>query len=128
MTQMLHLHPTHNAFDRKRQLAELDYVVSSEAAARSLAENYVGLPVEACVLVYLRVNALRYACAGSDFRAGRLRGKRERSRRCQARRLAFSAAQRAVEGKMTTRNAATRRSSGRIGFPSCSRSCRASRR
>jgi p-hydroxybenzoate 3-monooxygenase len=47
MTQMLHLHPTHNAFDRKRQLAELAYVVSSEAAARSLAENYVGLPVEA---------------------------------------------------------------------------------
>jgi p-hydroxybenzoate 3-monooxygenase len=47
MTQMLHLHPTHNAFDRKRQLAELDYVVSSQAAARSLAENYVGLPVEA---------------------------------------------------------------------------------
>src|SRR5262245_29811991 len=46
MTQMLHLHPTHNAFDRKRQLAELDYVVSSEAAACSLAENYVGLPVE----------------------------------------------------------------------------------
>jgi p-hydroxybenzoate 3-monooxygenase len=46
MTQMLHLHPTHNAFDRKRQLAELAYVVSSEAAARSLAENYVGLPVE----------------------------------------------------------------------------------
>jgi len=28
-------------------VAELDYVVSSEAAARSLAENYVGLPVEA---------------------------------------------------------------------------------
>jgi p-hydroxybenzoate 3-monooxygenase len=46
MTQMLHLHPTHNAFDRKRQLAELAYVVTSEAAARSLAENYVGLPVE----------------------------------------------------------------------------------
>ena len=46
MTQMLHLHPTHNAFDRKRQLAELDYVTSSEAGARSLAENYVGLPVE----------------------------------------------------------------------------------
>jgi len=46
MTQMFHLHPTHNTFDRKRQLAELDYVVSSEAAARSLAENYVGLPVE----------------------------------------------------------------------------------
>ncbi len=47
MTQLFHLDPSHNAFDRKRQLAELDYVVSSEAAARSLAENYVGLPVEA---------------------------------------------------------------------------------
>jgi p-hydroxybenzoate 3-monooxygenase len=47
MTQMFHLHPNNNAFDRKRQLAELDYVVSSEAAARSLAENYAGLPVEA---------------------------------------------------------------------------------
>jgi p-hydroxybenzoate 3-monooxygenase len=46
MTQLLHLHPGDNAFDRKRQLAELDYVVSSEAGARSLAENYVGLPVE----------------------------------------------------------------------------------
>jgi len=46
MTQLFHLDPTHNAFDRKRQLAELDYVVSSEAAARSLAENYVGLPME----------------------------------------------------------------------------------
>jgi p-hydroxybenzoate 3-monooxygenase len=47
MTQMLHLAPTHNAFDRKRQLAELDYVTSSEAASISLAENYTGLPVEA---------------------------------------------------------------------------------
>jgi p-hydroxybenzoate 3-monooxygenase len=46
MTQMLHVDPTHNSFDRKRQLAELDYVVSSEAAARSLAENYAGLPLE----------------------------------------------------------------------------------
>jgi p-hydroxybenzoate 3-monooxygenase len=47
MTQLFHLDPSHNTFDRKRQLAELDYVTSSEAAARSLAENYVGLPVEA---------------------------------------------------------------------------------
>jgi p-hydroxybenzoate 3-monooxygenase len=46
MTQLFHLDPSHNAFDRKRQLAELDYVTSSQAAARSLAENYVGLPVE----------------------------------------------------------------------------------
>jgi p-hydroxybenzoate 3-monooxygenase len=47
MTQMFHLDPAHNAFDRKRQLAELDYVTTSPAASRSLAENYVGLPVEA---------------------------------------------------------------------------------
>jgi p-hydroxybenzoate 3-monooxygenase len=46
MTQLFHLDPTHNAFDRKRQLAELDYVTGSQAAARSLAENYAGLPVE----------------------------------------------------------------------------------
>jgi p-hydroxybenzoate 3-monooxygenase len=46
MTQLFHLDPGHNAFDRKRQLAELDYVTSSEAAMRSLAENYAGLPVE----------------------------------------------------------------------------------
>jgi p-hydroxybenzoate 3-monooxygenase len=46
MTQMLHLDPADNAFDRKRQLGELAYVVSSEAAATALAENYVGLPVE----------------------------------------------------------------------------------
>jgi p-hydroxybenzoate 3-monooxygenase len=46
MTQIFHRHPTDNAFDRKRQLAELAYVVGSEAAAISLAENYVGLPVE----------------------------------------------------------------------------------
>jgi len=47
MTQLFHLDPNHNAFDRKRQLAELDYVTSSQAAARSMAENYTGLPVEA---------------------------------------------------------------------------------
>jgi p-hydroxybenzoate 3-monooxygenase len=47
MTQIFHLDPAHNAFDRKRQIAELDYVVGSEAASISLAENYVGLPVEA---------------------------------------------------------------------------------
>jgi p-hydroxybenzoate 3-monooxygenase len=46
MTQMFHLHPDDNAFDRKRQLAELDYFVNSEAGKIALAENYVGLPVE----------------------------------------------------------------------------------
>ncbi len=46
MTSMLHLFDTDNAFDQRRQLAELDYVTSSRAAQQSLAENYVGLPME----------------------------------------------------------------------------------
>ncbi|HEY4903472.1 MAG TPA: 4-hydroxybenzoate 3-monooxygenase [Candidatus Sulfotelmatobacter sp.] len=46
MTSMLHLFDTDNAFDRRRQLGELDYVTSSRAASQSLAENYVGLPFE----------------------------------------------------------------------------------
>jgi len=46
MTSMLHRFESDNAFDRKRQLAELDYVVSSRAASQSLAENYVGLPID----------------------------------------------------------------------------------
>ena len=41
---MLHLDPRDAPFDRRRQLAELDYLTSSEAAMRALAENYVGLP------------------------------------------------------------------------------------
>ena len=44
MTTLLHIDPRASPFDRRRQLAELDYVTSSEAAMRSLAENYVGLP------------------------------------------------------------------------------------
>lgn len=47
MTTLLHRFDTDNAFDRRRQLAELDYVVSSRAASQTLAENYVGLPLEA---------------------------------------------------------------------------------
>ena len=46
MTTMLHRNPDDTPFDRRRQLAELDYVTSSQAAMRSLAENYVGLPFE----------------------------------------------------------------------------------
>ena len=45
MTSMLHKHEG-NPFDRRRQLAELDYVCSSRAAAQTLAENYVGLPFD----------------------------------------------------------------------------------
>ena len=46
MTSMLHRHAAANPFDERRQLAELDYVTSSRAAAQTLAENYVGLPME----------------------------------------------------------------------------------
>lgn len=46
MTSMLHRFPDENPFDQRRQLAELDYVTSSRAAAQSLAENYVGLQME----------------------------------------------------------------------------------
>ncbi len=46
MTALLHRFEEHNAFDRRRQLAELEYVTTSRAAATSLAENYVGLPID----------------------------------------------------------------------------------
>jgi p-hydroxybenzoate 3-monooxygenase len=46
MTSMLHRHASTNPFDERRQLAELDYVTSSRAGAQTLAENYVGLPME----------------------------------------------------------------------------------
>jgi p-hydroxybenzoate 3-monooxygenase len=45
MTALLHRFETDNAFDQRRQLAELEYIVSSRAAAQTLAENYVGLPL-----------------------------------------------------------------------------------
>ena len=46
MTSMLHRFDGDTGFDHRRQLAELDYVTSSRIAAQSLAENYVGLPLE----------------------------------------------------------------------------------
>ena len=46
MTSMLHRFPNENPFDQKRQIAELDYVTSSRAARQTLAENYVGLPMD----------------------------------------------------------------------------------
>jgi p-hydroxybenzoate 3-monooxygenase len=46
MTSMLHRADTDNAFDHRRQIAELEYLVSSKAAMTSLAENYVGVPLE----------------------------------------------------------------------------------
>jgi p-hydroxybenzoate 3-monooxygenase len=45
MTQLLHRFTFDRDFDYRRQLAELDYVTTSSAAATALAENYVGLPL-----------------------------------------------------------------------------------
>ena len=45
MTSMLH-RLGDDPFDEQMQLSQLRYLVSSEAAARSLAENYVGLPID----------------------------------------------------------------------------------
>jgi p-hydroxybenzoate 3-monooxygenase len=47
MTTLLHRFPDHSAFERRIQLAELDYIAGSRAAQTVVAENYVGLPMEA---------------------------------------------------------------------------------
>jgi p-hydroxybenzoate 3-monooxygenase len=44
MTSMLHPAPDGDPFDNRVRSAELSYLMSSDAAIRSLAENYVGLP------------------------------------------------------------------------------------
>ncbi len=44
MTSMMHRFPDNDGFGTKLQQAELDYVVHSDVATASLAENYVGLP------------------------------------------------------------------------------------
>ena len=46
MTSLLHRFPDAAPFQQRLQLAELDYVTSSRAAAAALAENYVGLPLD----------------------------------------------------------------------------------
>ena len=43
MTTLLHTFDSSDAYDRRLQRSYLDYVCSSDAAATSLAENYVGL-------------------------------------------------------------------------------------
>ena len=46
MTSTLHRFPDDTPFDLQRQIADLDYLTSSRAAMASLAEQYVGLPLE----------------------------------------------------------------------------------
>jgi p-hydroxybenzoate 3-monooxygenase len=43
MTSMLHRVAGASPFDQRLQRAQLDYVTRSDAGARTLAENYVGL-------------------------------------------------------------------------------------
>ena len=45
MTNLTHRFPEAIAFERRAQTAELAYLVSSQAAQTTLAENYVGLPI-----------------------------------------------------------------------------------
>ncbi len=44
-TSVTHRFPQMDAFDRKIQVAELEYIRNSRAAQTALAENYVGLPL-----------------------------------------------------------------------------------
>jgi p-hydroxybenzoate 3-monooxygenase len=44
MTMLLHRFPDNIPYDDKLQQTDLEYLFSSEAAMRALAENYVGLP------------------------------------------------------------------------------------
>ncbi|MFI7693558.1 4-hydroxybenzoate 3-monooxygenase [Nonomuraea sp. NPDC049655] len=46
MTTLLHTFDEDDAYGRRLQTSYLDYVTSSEAAATTLAENYVGLPFD----------------------------------------------------------------------------------
>lgn len=45
LTMLMHRFPDATVFDRRMQQAELAYIATSESAQRSIAENYVGLPL-----------------------------------------------------------------------------------
>lgn len=45
LTKLMHRFPEDGPFERRMQVAELEYIASSEAAQTAIAENYVGLPV-----------------------------------------------------------------------------------
>ncbi|NCP19000.1 MAG: 4-hydroxybenzoate 3-monooxygenase [Erythrobacter sp.] len=45
-TSITHRYPDMDGFDRRIQMAEIDYIRGSIPAQRTLAENYVGLPLE----------------------------------------------------------------------------------
>ena len=84
MTQMLHRFGSTNDFDMRRQLAELDYVTSSEAAARTLAENYTGLPMGSLGTIVTSSSRAAKARGSGRSKAGSRAGRA--SRRKAARR------------------------------------------
>ena len=43
-SSLMHKYPDQSEFDRKMQVAEIEFLRTSETAQRSMAENYVGLP------------------------------------------------------------------------------------
>jgi p-hydroxybenzoate 3-monooxygenase len=45
-TRLMHRFPGEGAIAAKFQQAELDYLLNSEAGLRTMAENYVGLPLD----------------------------------------------------------------------------------
>ena len=44
-TSLMHCFPNQGDIGQKLQEAELDYLINSESGSRSIAENYVGLPL-----------------------------------------------------------------------------------
>lgn len=45
LTKLMHRFPEDSEFERRVQVAELDYIANSVAAQKSIAENYIGLPL-----------------------------------------------------------------------------------
>jgi p-hydroxybenzoate 3-monooxygenase len=45
LTMLMHRFPDSGPFERRMQVADLDYIASSVAAQTTIAENYVGLPL-----------------------------------------------------------------------------------
>jgi p-hydroxybenzoate 3-monooxygenase len=45
LTKLMHRFPDDGPFERRMQIAELDYIAGSVAAQTSIAENYIGLPL-----------------------------------------------------------------------------------
>ncbi|MEM8803515.1 MAG: 4-hydroxybenzoate 3-monooxygenase [Pseudomonadota bacterium] len=46
LSTLMHQFTENSPFEKRMQRAEFDYIASSEAASKTIAENYVGLPLE----------------------------------------------------------------------------------